>query len=306
EDYLYTPMTPSTAQYLADRLECTLPTKKIVDIVYSTASIKLDPQPIPPSNRMTTIPVFWDHTDSIKMQFSQKEFERLSDKIVGGHKKDIIISNKIYSSDRNFERVVIYGWHLSVGNPIQPVYNGHIAKYADYSHGVRLIYNAAFLNGDPINVLDILQDPDLHSLLSSEGIISKPYYPESDIFTSVGYYSPESNPDFFLAQSYPNPFNPSTTIKYSIPLDLKRQIINDLETLQLVQLQRDATSLQPINVELKIYDILGREITTLVNEEQHPGEYDVVWNASNYPSGVYFYKLTMDKYSDIKKMMMIK
>jgi hypothetical protein len=290
EDYFYTPMTPSTAQYLADRLGCILPTKKIVDIVYSAASVKLNPQPIPPSNKMTTVPVFWDHTDSVKKQIDEEGIERVTGEIIGGHKKDVIISKKIYSSDRSFERVVIYGWHWSVGNPIQPVYNGHIAEYADYSHGIRLIFNSALLNGEEVNVTDILQDPELYILLSSEGVISKPYYPESDIFTSVGENPGEINTDFFLAQSYPNPFNPSTTIKYIIP---------NVETLH-------ATSLQTKNVELKIYDNLGNEITTLVNEPKQPGEYNIVWNARSYPSGVYFYRLNVNNYSEVKKMVMLK
>lgn len=177
EDYLYIPMTPSTAQYLADKMDCMLPTKKIVDIIYTGAGIKMDPQPIPPSDKMTSVPVFSQHTDLIRQQISQIGYDRLADSIIAGHKKDIIISNKIYSRDRNYDRVVIYGWHLSDNNPIQPVYNGHIAMYADYSHGVRLISNIVFINGEIYQVADILKDTKLSALLSSEGIISKPYYP---------------------------------------------------------------------------------------------------------------------------------
>ncbi len=184
-DYLYIPMTPSTAQYLAEKLNCALPTKKIVDIVHGEAKYKLSPQPIPPSDKMTTVPVFKQHTDSIKQQISQMGLDRTANSIIAGHKKDIIISNKIYSPDRNFERVVIYGWHLSENNPIQPAYNGHLASYADYSHGVRLIAEIAFINGDSCKVTDILQDSTMSALLSSEGVISKPYYPKSDIFTSI-------------------------------------------------------------------------------------------------------------------------
>ena len=181
QNYLYMPMTPSTAQYLADHLDCSLPTKKIVDTIYNRAEIKLYPQPIPPSDIMTTVPVFKQHTDSIKQQISQIGFDRSADNIIAGHKKDIIISNKIYSPDRNFNRVVIYGWHLSKNNPIQPVYNGHTAEYADYSHGVRLMSKAVYINGDSIQIEDILKDPNLSTLLSNEGVISKPYYPVNNI-----------------------------------------------------------------------------------------------------------------------------
>ena len=176
QDYLYIPMTPAVAQYLANQMDCLLPTKKIVDIIYAEAGIKMDPQPIPPSDKMTSVPVFSQHTELIKQQISQIGYDRSADSIIAGHKKDIIISNKIYSRDRNYDRVVIYGWHLSVNNPIQPVYNGHVALYADYSHGVRLISNIAFINGEIYQVKDILVDSSLSVLLSSEGIISKPYY----------------------------------------------------------------------------------------------------------------------------------
>lgn len=177
QDYLYIPMTPATGQYLADKMNCILPTKKVVDIIYSKSEIKLRPQPIPPSDIMTTVPVFWQHTDSIKQQIFQMKLDRSANNVIAGHKKDIIISNKIYNKEGTSDRVVIYGWHLGVNNPIQPVYNGHVDWYADYSHGLRLISKTAFINGESIQVEDILKDSTLSILLSGEGLISKPYYP---------------------------------------------------------------------------------------------------------------------------------
>jgi hypothetical protein len=185
-DYLYIPLTPLMAQHLADCLNCRLPTKKIVDHLYSNADLILFPQPIPPSDSMTTMKVFEQHTDSIRQQLSEAGIERSDFGLAAGHKKDIILSNKIYSPDRNFDRVVIYGWHLSENNPIQPLYNGHIAGYADYSHGVRFLSDLAFINGDSIHLEEILKDPVLSGLLSSEGVISKPYYPEIRIPSSEG------------------------------------------------------------------------------------------------------------------------
>lgn len=177
EDYMYMPMTPTCAQYLADSLNCTLPAKKMVDMIYSAAEDKLYPQPIPPSTQMTTIPVFMQHTDSVTLQIHELGIDRSANHITGGHKKDIIISNKIYSTDRTYDRVVIYGWHRSENDPIQPVYNGHSADYADYSHGVRLIANEAFINEESVWIDSILMDPELSVLLSHEGVITKPYYP---------------------------------------------------------------------------------------------------------------------------------
>ena len=90
---------------------------------------------------------------------------------------------------------------------------------------------------------------------------------------------------FSLSQNYPNPFNPVTRIKYDVPPNVKSQ-----------------TS----NVKLIIYDVLGREIETLVNESQKPGSYEVQWDGSRYASGVYFYKLMTDKDIETRKMVLIK
>ena len=92
---------------------------------------------------------------------------------------------------------------------------------------------------------------------------------------------------FNLFQNYPNPFNPTTTIKYSVPLP---NVGNEnFRSLQLI-----------------VYDILGREVATLVNKNQQPGNYEVEFNASNLSSGVYFYKLKAGNYSSVKKMILLK
>jgi photosystem II stability/assembly factor-like uncharacterized protein len=85
---------------------------------------------------------------------------------------------------------------------------------------------------------------------------------------------------FQLEQNYPNPFNPSTTISY----------------------QLSEVSI----VKLNVYDILGRQVATLVNGRQNAGNYNVTFNASNLSTGVYFYKLQAGTYSDTKKLMLIK
>ena len=89
---------------------------------------------------------------------------------------------------------------------------------------------------------------------------------------------------FSLHQNYPNPFNPETKIRFEIP---------NVGTV-------------PRTVRLIIYDALGREISTLVNEQLKAGVYEVSWNAANYPSGVYFYKLETENFSESKKMILIK
>ncbi|MHB8905317.1 MAG: T9SS type A sorting domain-containing protein [Melioribacteraceae bacterium] len=93
---------------------------------------------------------------------------------------------------------------------------------------------------------------------------------------------------FQLSQNYPNPFNPTTIIRFSIPTVVKLH----------------ATSLQ--YVTLKVFDTLGNKIVTLVNEEKQPGSYEVIFDGSNFASGVYFYTLTAGNFSQTKKLLLIK
>lgn len=144
QDFFYVPMTPSLAQKVARLTGCSLPTKKIVNQIYRHATIKLSPQPIPPTNAMTTIPVFIGHTDSIMEQLKPVIYNQRLGELVAGNKKDVIISNKIYGEKS--PRVVIYGWHKLDGKPIQPLYNKHGSNWADYSHGVRLTQNIICIN----------------------------------------------------------------------------------------------------------------------------------------------------------------
>ena len=88
-------------------------------------------------------------------------------------------------------------------------------------------------------------------------------------------HNPEVPDKFSLSQNYPNPFNPVTNIQFNIPL------------LRGVT----AEGGRGVFVKLTIFDMLGREVTSLVNQQMQPGNYNVDWDASNYPSGVYFYKL---------------
>lgn len=109
--------------------------------------------------------------------------------------------------------------------------------------------------------------------------------------------------DIKLYQNFPNPFgnaiisgNSTTTIKYSIPC--KKAAI----TFGNSQINAQVSNF----VSLKVYDILGREIATLVNEEKSPGNYEINFDAKNQPSGVYFYQLQVGNYSAEKKMIIVK
>lgn len=171
DDYIYIPTTPILAQRIAYLLKCSLPTKKIVDKIYKNASIKLEPQPMPPTKAMTTVPIFVAHNELVKRQLKPY----LKGKLTAGHQKDVIISNKIYGEQT--PRVVIYGWHKLDGKAIQPVYNKHTNTWVDYSHGIRLIQNKVWVNGKKTTLQKVLSDPNLNLLLSDEGIIEKAYYP---------------------------------------------------------------------------------------------------------------------------------
>ncbi|MBE0572478.1 MAG: T9SS type A sorting domain-containing protein [Ignavibacteriaceae bacterium] len=119
-----------------------------------------------------------------------------------------------------------------------------------------------------------------------EGTILKYYNDEtSSIETEINFYT---TLNYSLSNNYPNPFNPVTKIKYTIPSVTLRQAQSD------------------ILVTLKVYDILGREIATLVNEEKPAGEYEIEFNAANLPSGIYFYQLRAGQYSETKKMILLK
>ena len=176
DDYFLMPMTPLLAQRLCNALSCSLPTRRMVDQIWQAAPLKLTPQPIPPGDQMTTIPVMYTHHQMVLEQREAALETHPQGTLVAGHKKDVILSNRIYNQPPP-GRVVIYGWHNPDGNPIQPVYSGHSETYADYSHGIRAVRDTVLVNGEPAGIRNILAHPDLHVLLSDEGPIEFPFYP---------------------------------------------------------------------------------------------------------------------------------
>lgn len=93
---------------------------------------------------------------------------------------------------------------------------------------------------------------------------------------------------FTLNQNYPNPFNPTTIINYTVP-----NVV-------------DAFNASATKISLKVYDVLGNEIITLVNEQKPPGNYSIEFDANNLTSGIYFYKLSVGEFSETKKMVLIR
>lgn len=164
-DFVRVPLMPATAQRVCDRLGCLLPTRKLVDAIYSQASVKLSPQPLPPGPAMTTTPYFLRHDERVRQQLQG----RAPGALVAGHKKDVVISPRLQSRRG---RVAIYGWHRTNGRAIQPLSTVHGSSYVDYSHGVRLVRDAVRLDGRPASASAILRDSVLHPLLSDEGRFS--------------------------------------------------------------------------------------------------------------------------------------
>ncbi|MCX6162755.1 MAG: T9SS type A sorting domain-containing protein, partial [Ignavibacteriae bacterium] len=104
--------------------------------------------------------------------------------------------------------------------------------------------------------------------------------------TDIKVVSDELPVSYSLSQNYPNPFNPSTNIRYDIP------VCHSGEGRNLVK--------------LTIFDALGREVETLVNEHQSAGTYEATFDASQYPSGIYFYRLQTESFTETKRMTFVK
>ena len=225
----------------------------------------------------------------------------------GAHVLDLFFLNKNY------------GWATMLSGGVQRTTNGgqnwilagSVSK--DYAERILMInqdtgwvvaYNLASGSGDGLGY--IYKTYDGGSTLIQEYVTSWPRSDLTDIAirdnklwvtgnhnTILSYDIPigikpinSSVPEKFkLFQNYPNPFNPVTKIKFDIPSNVKSE---------------------KSNVNIIIYDILGKEIEVLVNQQLQPGSYEVGWDGNNYTSGVYFYKITSGDYSNSKKMVLVK
>lgn len=159
------PLTPMTAQEIADSLHCFLPTTKIVDIIYQHAKIKL--KPIPMYAFRDSSVTMYQHNLIIEGQRKRRKG------LIAGIKKDVVMTARLYQVKN---KVAIYGWHQLNGKPIQPLYTGHANWYVDYSHGIRLIYIKIKINHKWYDYTDVLKSPELHSLICDEEDCSPYHY----------------------------------------------------------------------------------------------------------------------------------
>lgn len=159
DDWARIPLTPMAAQKIADSFHCFLPTRKMVDLIYQQAIVKLEPVPMY-AFRDSSV-TMWQHHLIIEGQRKGRKG------LIAGIKKDVVISGKLLT-DAKPNRESIFGWHQLNGKPIQPLYTGHINWWVDYSHGIRLVYRKIKVDGKEMDYIDVHKDSVLQKLLCDE------------------------------------------------------------------------------------------------------------------------------------------
>lgn len=148
----------------------------------------------------------------------------------------------------------------------------------DVTDSVMLAFDASWLDvGEYTGTITV----DGSDIYHNEPTVTIPVTMHISDVVGVDDYTDNDLPrEFGLAQNYPNPFNPQTTLKYALPKDS--------------------------HVTIQIFDLLGRKVTTLVDENKEAGVYEVIWNADKAASGVYFYRMQADDFSKTNKMLLLR
>jgi len=138
------------------------------------------------------------------------------------------------------------------------------------------------ISGEDLTISSTIGQPVAGSSSGSGFIVSSGFWqmPGILVATSVEQTDPEVPGEFSLEQNYPNPFNPATVIQFSLP--------------------------QTAEVQLKVYDMLGREVATLINEQKSAGSYQVNFDAASLSSGVYFYRIVAGNFVETRSMTFVK
>lgn len=164
---------------------------------------------------------------------------------------------------------------MSVGAPL---YTGHLIMLAGFNaSGDPIVHDPAKSNGYSY----VFKKSDLSHSWFDKGGVAYTFYP-AGTHTSAGQFA-DREPiaqSYRLDQNYPNPFNPSTTIRFSVP--------------------------QTGHVTLMVYNAIGAEVAALLSQEVAGGSHEIVWNAGNLPSGIYFYWLSAGGYVETKRLMLLK
>jgi len=129
-----------------------------------------------------------------------------------------------------------------------------------------------------------------HNHFYTQALLNNAINNSNQIITGIENDGKPITNEFRLYQNYPNPFNPTTNIKYTV---------SSVKTLH-------SKSQQENLVQIKVYNVLGKEVATLVNKKQNPGNYEITFNGMNLPSGIYFYHLKAGTFTKTRKMILLK
>jgi hypothetical protein len=169
-DFLRMPMRPQTAHRIAALFGCVIPTRKMVDAIDAAATVRFTPAPLTEDRELVA---------AFVLANSKTEAQRTDKQPLGelscGAKKDIVLTPRIFERP---ERLAIYGWRHPDGSVIQPLTIVHWDRYVDYSHGVRLVRDTVVVDGKRVPIKELLVDPGRCALVSDEGVIDPPRYPD--------------------------------------------------------------------------------------------------------------------------------
>lgn len=177
KDGIRLPMLPGTASAVARLRGALLPTPRIVDLVWQSAEVRLEPIPRGPTPDPASSAAFVLHNDQIEAARAGRGG------LIAGVKKDVVVVRDTWKDAGGVDRagllpghLYIYGWHHTNGAPIQPWRNPHGAGFVDYSHGVRLVRRRCLLDGVEAELADVLRGPFSY-LVSKEGPLVELEYP---------------------------------------------------------------------------------------------------------------------------------
>lgn len=161
-DWVRMPMNLMTAARLADELGFALPTRKMVNAIHESAAIRTPPLPLAPSGDMASNEYYARHNSMIDRALGTYAPGQL----ISGQKKDVVMNEGL--RDRP-DRIFIYGWLRPDGKPLQPLSDVHDAKYADYSHGIRLISRSVMIEGQMDYLPRAIGDAELGRIFAYDG-----------------------------------------------------------------------------------------------------------------------------------------
>jgi hypothetical protein len=222
-----------------------------------------------------------------------------NDRLIFALSDSNLVNTKLYCTDLNnflFDSsYVFFGpdnyWHvtaMTIGDfkDDNKTTQELIISLSNGSYNHTIIYKTEdpMLNGIGTIIYDPGIPSDYHVSAMTSASFRESLHPVTSVHGNHGSEDNSAIQNFKLLQNYPNPFNPATTIRYLIP------------ELSLVT--------------LRVFDVLGNEIITLVNEEQQAGSYEIIWDTESasggLPSGIYFYKLQTENFIETKKMILLR